>query len=1002
MNEHSKALVSGIAALLKTVLLLAGVPAALIRLWLLAPGTGSPIKAASWRGGAIWSHAVLALVGALWLAAAANLGRDLVRALRGRLVAPSGSWSARWASRIAGLVLLVSAGSAIGTSVAGATVVPVHAVAPTVSSSPRGGALREQPPAAHVYVVRTGDCLASIAAVELGNAGDWPALARLNMGRLQPDGRRMTDASLIYPGWEIALPGLAEPTRQPTAPLANGTASAETRVAGTAQSVDLAPYHPAAGVVLSTAPTQETMPRHSTTSPRPASSAPTSNAGAHAVPGRADRSGTTRSNREHVATSQRVNALDARVAGAGALPTRQLAELALLGVGVLGAAGVARRLRLLRRLGECLRRPGERLPLPEDSVGRAMAAVDPLAEAALIDWVDAANRILWRAFAGSPEDHELPDVRVVRAGPDGVELHLARAIADTPDGFVPLDGGNVWALDASLGLTELAAMAEGCGRYVPALVPVGDAEDATYLVALGPDQRLALDSLDGSSVDAVLRAILVALRTLPWTDELQVELLGIDAPAPAERCHRLNGSSPAELAELARAGPPDRRSRLAATWASDVLVVVGEPWPPGVDEDLLAAVGRVAGLVTVGGAGTARLVVGESSMVLEPDGIVLRRSTPSREQLELIEAMLVAAADDPVLDADADCAHANAHTVLESASGPWNLEGPADSGHIEPGASGVAPADPPGADRALLPATREALLAPIAGSPLPPVAGTRDSDAPWRHSGPVEVRVLTRSPAVEGWAAVPSTKDRSRVVELVGYLALHDYATTTDRIRDTVFSRGDRIASLGRVHNVCSAARSALGATPEGNSYLPVSGGGRYRLDRSVSCDWSRFESMRKAATRAGADDAVELLVEALSLVDGPPLADVTSGWDWVMAEGLLTTIVSSIVDCAHHLTTLAAAEGNVQLARWALARGRSVEPWSEILARDAMVVSDLDGDLDGVRRAWRELEHILDDLEGNEPSPETRALYEELTGAAGRLAGSGPGGTAYRSARNG
>ena len=76
-------------------------------------------------------------------------------------------------------------------------------------------------------------------------------------------------------------------------------------------------------------------------------------------------------------------------------------------------------------------------------------------------------------------------------------------------------------------------------------------------------------------------------------------------------------------------------------------------------------------------------------------------------------------------------------------------------------------------------------------------------------------------------------------------------------------------------------------------------------------------------------------------------------------------------------------------LARSAVATGRLAEPWSEILARDAMAVAELEGDLDAVRRTWHELEGALDRLDGNEPSAETRAFYESLVGS-------------LRSARNG
>jgi len=937
-------LVRGLAALVKSVVLVGGVPLAVGRLWLLLPGPRTPLTAAAWHGARAGGHGVLVAVATIWLVASAQLARDLGRALTGRLGSTTGSWSTRWASRVAGLLLVVSAGSvasaglaaasssaAVPAPTAPAVTAPASAARSTSLSAattlPTGSTAAAAAAAAaegtgaaagsgggsttadlRLYRVEPGDCLASIAARELGSAGDWLALARLNMGRRQPDGRRMTDPSLIYPGWVLVLPA-SQPTAEAPTDSADGPARAPTPVAAPTQ----------AGVdVGEIAPPGDTVgrPVHAPRELEQSRVLPRS------LPDRPDRS-------SHVATRP----------AAPTLPRRHLDELAILGVGLLGATGLARRLRSQRRARECLRRPGERVMTPAHDTGRAAALLDPLADVELLDWVDVANRLLWRECRRRAEHSPgapLPQIRRVRVGPDGVDLELLAPITEAVAGFTAREHGRVWSLDTGDGLAALSARAHSCGRYAPLLVPVGDAADASYLVALGPGRRLSIDgtlpyepchvptavdtAADRSASEhatqaGTLAGILVALSGVPWSSELQVEIVGATLPDNTTRRLGLNTSSATELAELARDPATTQLDRLASNWSPELLVVVGSDPVGGdrarVDDALLDEVGRRAGIVSLGGPAADRIVVGDGCLLLEPGGIELHPLSPTTAQLGLLEQLLEESESDPL-------------PVVAASGGPRPRPGP---------------------------------------------------------PGPVEIRLLRRTPEVLGWVAEPSSKDRSRVIELLAFLALHGHAASGDRIRSSVFSRGEHSATLGRVHNVCSTARRALGSAPDGHSYLPAATRGRYRLDPAVTTDWERFEAMRLLALDAEPAEAVTLLSEALEMLESPPLADVACGWDWMLAEGILAAIVAAIVDAAHHLATLGLATGDAARARWAIAKGRIVEPWSETLARDTMTLADAEGDRDAIRRAWQDLEGALDRLDGNEPSPETRALFESLVG---------------------
>jgi hypothetical protein len=73
------------------------------------------------------------------------------------------------------------------------------------------------------YVVQPGDTMWSIAGRELGSPLRWRQIAALNLGRVQSDGRTLTQAGWILPGWVLLLPRSTSdeshtPTRDPVPP----------------------------------------------------------------------------------------------------------------------------------------------------------------------------------------------------------------------------------------------------------------------------------------------------------------------------------------------------------------------------------------------------------------------------------------------------------------------------------------------------------------------------------------------------------------------------------------------------------------------------------------------------------------------------------------------------------------------------------------------------------------------------------------------------------------
>jgi hypothetical protein len=172
-----------------------------------------------------------------------------------------------------------------------------------------------------------------------------------------------------------------------------------------------------------------------------------------------------------------------------------------------------------------------------------------------------------------------------------------------------------WTLDPSANLSRLLAITKGCGRLLPCLIPLGSHGKATYLINLVSSRRLGLVG-DPDSVRDVMGGVLVGLRTLPWAEELNVELLGPPPPALEEQCFQMNTSSVETLRHLACSPPRALSQRLEANWLAEHM------------------------MVTAAISGTDNLVLRGNGAVLEPFGIAIAPPSPSPAQLQRIDALL--------------------------------------------------------------------------------------------------------------------------------------------------------------------------------------------------------------------------------------------------------------------------------------------------------------------------------------------------------------------------
>ena len=228
-----------------------------------------------------------------------------------------------------------------------------------------------------------------------------------------------------------------------------------------------------------------------------------------------------------------------RAAERGTVVPDHLPELLALGIGSLTCAALARRSRRRFR-PEPMVHPLDAAPFSAkgavDTGLQSERAVDtgPLSERAVDTGplseraVDTATLV--RRFSGVPalggfeaanclladalrhrESPEVPPVRLVQVGPQGVTFHLSRPQSVAPPGFDPRDGGLAWhidheALDSWTGVSY---------PLFPVTFPVGDDEDGTWLLALGPGSVLPVL---GETAPALLRGARAALESWVWSD----------------------------------------------------------------------------------------------------------------------------------------------------------------------------------------------------------------------------------------------------------------------------------------------------------------------------------------------------------------------------------------------------------------------------------------------------------------------------------------------------
>ncbi|WP_223188637.1 BTAD domain-containing putative transcriptional regulator [Streptomyces sp. TRM68416] len=421
-----------------------------------------------------------------------------------------------------------------------------HAEAGAGASTAKGGDTkyyRIQPPEG-----RHHDSLWEIAERHLGDGRRYKEIYQLNKDRVQPDGSRLSEASLIRPGWIMEMPGDARggdlvemPDEAP-----NVSPEVQQQISDYAKTGDQAQGGGAQGDQAQGGGAQGGSDAHvSVPEQRPA---PDRHAD-HRQPAAPHATGSTQ---------------DGSSFG---LPEALLAA-PLLAAGLLGALGRRRRQALWQSaLGTVGGRRGMEPPTPTGSAADAQDALLVGADPEGVRLLDRSLRGLAASLA--EESRALPTVYAAWLSNGDLHLQLAQPAGKPPAPWQLGQDQTFWMLARTD--AERYEDTDTAAPY-PGLVSLGTMDDSRLLLNL--ESVPGIVSLSGREADraAVFASVAAELATNGWSDRMTITLVGFGqdlTPLAPNRLRHLDGVE--DLIETMEAETRQRRGALGAAGHDSVL-----------------------------------------------------------------------------------------------------------------------------------------------------------------------------------------------------------------------------------------------------------------------------------------------------------------------------------------------------------------------------------------------------------------------------------------------
>ncbi|WP_407565556.1 LysM peptidoglycan-binding domain-containing protein [Streptomyces sp. 184] len=790
---------------------------------------------------------------------------------------------------------------------------------------------------------RHHDSLWEIAERHLGDGRRYGEIYQLNKDRIQPDGSKLSQASLIRPGWIMEMPADARGGDLVEMPEDHDEVSKS-------EAEQIQRYD-------RSSPTLDERGKGGDNQQA------TSGRGDRLVP---DTPAVDRDSGDRAGEQTQVQQIPTQESGgdqgAGDRDTPEvhsdgggiglpeaLIAAPLLAAGVLGALSRRRR----QALWQAAFHTGGAGRTGAEPAGRAALARDALlvgADPAGVSFLDRALRGLSAALTA--EARPLPTIYAAWLTDADLYLQLAGVAGEPPAPWRTGQDQTFWRIDrADIESYPQPEEGDGAAAPYPGLVSLGTREEARLLLNLEAVPGIA--AVKGAPADrlAVLSSIAAELATNGWSDRMSVTVVGFgarltelaptrvrfleDVPAlievmEAESAQRANalGNAGHDSVLTGRAGQTGRTQ-----WAPHLVIVANEP--TAAEADRLAHLAGGSSRLGIGylvGTGQEELAGASWEFEITRDG----RLRAPLLGLELAAQRLPE----------------EQHDALVELFSQVGFEGPATSGTEGRGISVTRAAGDVGFTVDLSEQGRPAVYARLLGSYE--VMGLTEPDG-------------ERSPLLREALAL-LLFHREGVHPQVLAAALWPRGVTDD-VRDAFVER--LVTWLGR--------------DPSGTARLAPDADGRLALSTSVVSDWDVLRTLHLEATdpdrQASPQTRERLLNDALALAAGPLLADRPQGrYGWLSNEIVEAQLPLLVADAGLALSALRRESGQADGAVGAVQAALVVAPADERLWNELLRAVHATGETARLEATASDLLDRAAALHGARGlPPRTEALLDEL-----------------------